>query len=261
MSKNKLTILVVVASLVALAGCESRKPTFSSNRVYTKKIENDAGKILRVAQEDVANLVGALFGTPDEPFMLADDALGVSDVLNVDNLAVAAGPITRDNYGLGKGLYRQHCVHCHGITGDGKGPTASFLNPYPRDFRPGWFKFKSTPIGSKPTDEDLTRIIRQGIEGTAMPSFSASLSAGEIDAIADYVRYLSIRGETERKLLFYQANESSYEEGNDEANKAARAELENYELVSEILGEVLSSWSSAEEEATEIEERSSAYDR
>ena len=41
-----------------------------------------------------------------------------------------------------RGLYRQHCVHCHGITGDGAGPTAQFLMPYPRDFRTGEFKFK-----------------------------------------------------------------------------------------------------------------------
>ena len=29
-------------------------------------------------------------------------------------------------------LYREHCAHCHGISGDGVGPTAVFLNPYPR---------------------------------------------------------------------------------------------------------------------------------
>ncbi len=40
----------------------------------------------------------------------------------------------------------------------------------------------------------------QGIAGTAMPSF-ALLPADEIDALVEYVKYLSLRGETE-ELLF-----------------------------------------------------------
>jgi mono/diheme cytochrome c family protein len=71
-----------------------------------------------------------------------------------------------------RGLYREHCAHCHGITGDGAGPTAGFLNPYPRDYRKGWFKFKSTPLDVRPTHDDLKKIVLDGIPGTAMPSFS-----------------------------------------------------------------------------------------
>lgn len=94
-----------------------------------------------------------------------------------------------------------------------------------------------------------------------MPAFHAALKAGEIEAIADYVRYLSIRGETERRLLDFQATESSYEEGDEQVNAEALAELEDYELLSSIVGEVLDSWRSAEEEATEVEGRSAVYDR
>ena len=67
-----------------------------------------------------------------------------------------------------RGLYRQHCVHCHGINGDGAGPTASFLTPYPRDYRKGIYKFKSTQRGNRPTTADLERTLRQGIPGTAI---------------------------------------------------------------------------------------------
>src|SRR5205807_5778428 len=99
-----------------------------------------------------------------------------------------------------RGLYREHCAHCHGITGDGVGPTAAFLNPYPRDYRKGQFKFKSTPAGFKPTHADLKKIVLDGVPGTAMPSFKL-LPDLEVEALVEYVRYLSIRGEIERRLL------------------------------------------------------------
>ncbi|MBV8313662.1 MAG: cytochrome c, partial [Planctomycetaceae bacterium] len=51
----------------------------------------------------------------------------------------------------GYALYRRHCLHCHGVSGAGDGPTAEFLYPRPRDYRKGLFKFTSTPLGEKPT--------------------------------------------------------------------------------------------------------------
>lgn len=98
-----------------------------------------------------------------------------------------------------KGLYRKHCAHCHGTTGDGAGPTAAFLNPYPRDYRQGIFKFKATERASRPSTADLKRILLDGINDTAMPSF-ALLPSDEVDALVEYVRYLAIRGEAESAL-------------------------------------------------------------
>jgi mono/diheme cytochrome c family protein len=117
-------------------------------------------------------------------------------------LRVAAGPVGSDQQGRPRGLYREHCAHCHGITGDGAGPMAVFLQPYPRDFRRGIFKYKSTagPL-TPPTHQDLVRLVRNGNPGTAMPSFRL-LDDEEIDALVDYVRYLAIRGEIERALIF-----------------------------------------------------------
>jgi mono/diheme cytochrome c family protein len=113
-----------------------------------------------------------------------------------------------DQTGVRHGLYRQHCAHCHGISGDGYGPTAAFLNPYPRDYRKGIFKFTSTEDGAKATREDLKRTIMQGIAGTAMPSF-ALLPEDEVDALVEYVKYLSIRGETEELLFDYVVNQGN----------------------------------------------------
>src|SRR5439155_23515620 len=118
--------------------------------------------------------------------------------LDEKKLRLAAGPADDPQ---GRGLFRKHCVHCHGISGDGNGPTARFLNPFPRDFRRGIFKFKSTaPTEAMPTREDLQRTIREGANGTAMPSFKVLLRGDEIEALAEYVMYLSMRGRVELGL-------------------------------------------------------------
>jgi mono/diheme cytochrome c family protein len=113
------------------------------------------------------------------------------------------------------GLYRRHCVHCHGISGDGRGPTARFLDPYPRDYRKGVFKFKSTYASEKPTDGDLHRVLMQGIPGTSMPSFSL-LPETEVAALIEYVKYLAIRGEMEIALVNFVAEELGEEEVEDD---------------------------------------------
>ncbi len=105
----------------------------------------------------------------------------------------------------GRRLYMQHCMHCHGVSGDGNGPTARYisnhrLNPQPRDFRRGLFKFTSTKDGYYASREDLRRTVRQGLAGTYMPSFLL-MKSEELDAIIEYVRFLAMRGEVERRLL------------------------------------------------------------
>jgi len=97
----------------------------------------------------------------------------------------------------GYGLYRKHCLHCHGVSGDGNGPTADYLYPRPRDYRKGLYKFTSTAAGAKPSREDLWKTINYGLHGTSMPGFEALMTPAEIEQVIDYVVFLSIRGETE----------------------------------------------------------------
>src|SRR5262249_18904923 len=52
----------------------------------------------------------------------------------------------------------------------------------------------------KPRREDLRRILTNGIEGSAMPSF-ALMKPEEQDAVISYVIHLSIRGEAEFETL------------------------------------------------------------
>lgn len=152
--------------------------------------ERDNSEEGRAQQQAIVDALYALFGTPDEPYALAESGL------NLKKLTMAAGPAGGDQSTGRHGLYRQHCVHCHGISGDGAGPTALFLRPYPRDYRDAKFKFTSTGSSSTATPADLRKIIHDGIAGTAMPSF-ALLPADEVEALTEYVKYLAIRGQTE----------------------------------------------------------------
>ena len=101
----------------------------------------------------------------------------------------------------GYAVYRKNCLHCHGVSGAGDGPTAPFLYPIPRDYRKGIFKFTSTISGAKPDRDDLRRTIKNGLHGTSMPAFDALLSRSEIEPVIDYVIFLSMRGETELALI------------------------------------------------------------
>ena len=71
----------------------------------------------------------------------------------------------------GKESFVRNCTGCHGMEGKGDGPAAAMLNPKPRNLVEGAFKFRTTPLGSLPTTDDLIRTIDQGIPGSSMPSF------------------------------------------------------------------------------------------
>lgn len=100
----------------------------------------------------------------------------------------------------GRHLYAEHCQHCHGVTGDGAGPTAQYLNPLPRDYRRGIYKFTLTHATERASRADLTRVIEDGIPGTYMPSFKL-LSPDEMKSVVEYVMWLTMRGEAEYSLV------------------------------------------------------------
>jgi len=195
--------VLLACLLLAALGCGAREAHFPVNRVYLKKQELAAQLELSDEQrQDIVDVLELLFGTPDAPRVPDLDGLDVRQVLQLDKLQAAAGPVSSDQAGRQLGLYRKHCAHCHGLSGDGAGPTAWFLEPYPRDFRRGIFKYKSTPGPAvPPTHDDLARHIRSGNPGSAMRAFNL-LTDEELEALVAYVKYLSIRGELERALIF-----------------------------------------------------------
>jgi cytochrome c oxidase cbb3-type subunit 2 len=98
----------------------------------------------------------------------------------------------RNFYQQGKYVYRQNCMICHGERGDGNGEMASQLDPKPRQFSIGIFKYRSTPPGKLPTDDDLLRTVREGRSGTAMGIFG-HLPEEDLRAVVEYVKFFSRR--------------------------------------------------------------------
>ncbi|MDZ4677057.1 MAG: c-type cytochrome [Oligoflexia bacterium] len=107
------------------------------------------------------------------------------------NAAAVAGPdvlnklriSTPDQIAKGKTLYAVQCATCHGANGQGDGAAAAALNPKPRDFTSGIWKF-----GASPTRVFTT--ITKGSPGTGMAAY-AGLSAEDRYALVHYVRSLS----------------------------------------------------------------------
>ena len=226
MNRFSHVAFLLAAGCLLSAGCGRTPP--ASYRL--NMVEATKQRLTTEQERQVATVLLAMFGTPDEPVALPETGLDEA------KLRLASGPVRSDIVGRKNGLYREHCAHCHGVTGDGMGPTAAFLKPYPRDYRPGIFKFKSTERADKPTHADLLRILRNGIAGTSMPSF-ALLSEPQIDALVEYVKYLSIRGETELSLM------RAYFELDDDA-QGILPETREF-LVDETLTPIAEKWKSA----------------
>src|SRR5262249_53228507 len=152
----------------------------------------------KLPAKDARELRGSLngtFGYPARPAVAAETSEGEK---LVRDLKLDRGTLTQ-----GSALYRRHCLHCHGVTGNGRGPTGPWVNPHPRDYRRGQFKFISTSkavADRKPRRADLVRVLSRGIDGTSMPAFGL-LPENEIEALASYVIHLSLRGEVEFETM------------------------------------------------------------
>jgi len=201
-ANSSIPVAFWALAVLVLGGCTPQEIVFRSNELHVASLSVDSeDKEIKELAELAQSQVNAMFGTPDLPKWPE----GIDMAVDFEKVKRSAGPVGRNKTKVESGLYRKHCVQCHGTTGDGMGPTSALLAPYPRDFRRGSFKFKSTPIGKKPTHADLVRTLVNGLPGTAMPAFGTLNRSQEysedVDALAHYVRFLSIRGEVERRLI------------------------------------------------------------
>jgi len=101
----------------------------------------------------------------------------------------------------GRAVYARRCIGCHGETGLGDGAVADLLDPRPRNFQAGNFKFRTTPSGELPTLDDVKHVVRCGLNGSAMRSFTL-LPERELDDVARYVLALAEFGVVKRDVEY-----------------------------------------------------------
>jgi len=112
---------------------------------------------------------GGPFGSPRTPPSRLDRTFrSIATAFFLVSAALTAAPAFAQDVNAGKAVYERKCLLCHGQKGDGQGPAAELLLPKPRDFTRGLFKIRST-ANKPPTDQDLLRIVSEGMPGTSMP--------------------------------------------------------------------------------------------
>ncbi|HWE37019.1 MAG TPA: c-type cytochrome [Isosphaeraceae bacterium] len=238
----------LICGALALAGCADNSGPTAYVRNTTLA---DELKVKPAFREQVAKVLDETFGpsprdlrVPEGTDLLMGGVFLANTVRKGDPNNPQIVPIidrdTKQPIEGGYALYRRHCLHCHGVSGDGNGPTSEWLWPHPRDYRPGVFKFTSTAAGQKPTRADLRKTILQGIDNSSMPAFATQMSRDEIEQVLDYVMFLSMRGEVERRLLNAVAGA---EESDTEALSA--------DIIKEETQAVLTSWTTAREQVVD----------
>lgn len=104
---------------------------------------------------------------------------------------LAAGAAHAD---AGKDLFvKTNCNSCHGMNGEGDGPVAAALDPKPRNYVKGEFKFDANKDGAVGTDQDLTLVIKNGAAaygGSAMMMPNPTLSDADLQLLVVYIRSL-----------------------------------------------------------------------
>lgn len=214
-----LSVFLVAGLAVSLVpGCA--EPVATSYR-YQEQLKS----LPDSHQKEIKEILVRNFGSPVDPRWQLPVAPSESEEETTEedsaNPPVWEQRVAPRELAHGARVFQQRCASCHGETGDGAGPAAQYLDPKPRDYRQGKFKFISTPRGSKPRRSDLERIIRRGAKGTSMPSFNF-MSDEDMQAVIDYVIALSYRGELESALIGYATDEL---EESDSLDPAYVAEL------------------------------------
>ena len=101
------------------------------------------------------------------------------------------------NAAAGKEFYRRWCVGCHGKEGNGEGENAQWIDPKPRDFTEALFRWRSTPTGTLPTDQDLYDTITRGVVDTLMPTWRPLTPQTRVDLVA-YIKTFSPKWKTQK---------------------------------------------------------------
>ena len=135
---------------------------------------------LRYGEEErwaLVHYIRALFTLTEVPPEIPDPEYALPDIYKAQRLPATA------SLERGKGIYAEHCAHCHGLAMDGQGWDGTTLNPVPADFREMATEEERTPEGE---GENLAKVTF-GIRNSAMPRWGEFLP---MEQRTDVLKYL-----------------------------------------------------------------------
>jgi mono/diheme cytochrome c family protein len=143
-----------------------------------------------LSEEELSAIAAYLFALGDrvaqERMILPPESYaGLVDPTTYPTVTVSPddqGWATWESAGLqqGKETYVDYCLTCHGCSGNGLGSYAGTMVVTPADF-------KQEPFRSMPDDQWFWHV-SEGVQGTLMPTWKASLSEDEIWQVIRYVQ-------------------------------------------------------------------------
>ena len=108
-------------------------------------------------------------------------------------LALAAPASQAGDVASGKTVFVANCASCHGVTGKGDGPVGMALDPRPRDFSQGEFKFDTDGDGKPGSDADIKNVVQKGAGaygGSMLMAPWPTLSDDDVTNVIVYIRSL-----------------------------------------------------------------------
>jgi high-affinity iron transporter len=166
---------VVDGRVVSVVELEEAQLFLQEALALAAELPEGVGAVVRAGLEEIA--AGVAGRRPAEE--LRPLALALREKL-AEALGLALDPLPLKAPVLASAVrrYREQCSSCHGPSGDGRGPSASGLDPPPADLTDRALR-DASPL-------DFLRKINVGVAGTAMPGFSQLLSQEERWALALY---------------------------------------------------------------------------
>jgi mono/diheme cytochrome c family protein len=133
-----------------------------------------ARRIMLVASFLIFFVAGSLAAQHDAAAHHHPEAAKIKNPVAANAMSVAAG----------KKVYLKHCAGCHGDTGKGDGEMGEELEPKPANLTDADWKHGSS-------DGEIFTVIRNGVKGTGMKSFSKKITVRQTWDVINYVRTLA----------------------------------------------------------------------
>jgi high-affinity iron transporter len=158
-------------------------------RLFLEEAKRSAGQLppeWSAAAMNEIDAVLALVARHAAPTEVASRVRRLTTTLST-GLGVSLDDVPGINPSLARGaeVFQSQCAQCHGSLGRGDGPAAAGLDPVPANLADAAALSTQSPL-------DFYRRITIGVVGTAMPSYEATLSAGDRWAVASYASLLRL---------------------------------------------------------------------